>query len=117
MRQVQKATMTMLMVIASFLPTVSFAEERVEGRVVHAELTLCHPRPTGGGCEGSMTLETKADGLAQQAAIKVTADTIIKNGADYIVLPATQGNSVVVNYVRDKGQLVAKSIEVVSTAR
>lgn len=75
------------------------------------------PRPTGGGCQGTLTLETKADGTAQQVAIAVIADTIIKKGKDYLLLPATQGSSVVVSYVAAKEQKVVKSIDVVCAAR
>src|SRR6266851_8858676 len=75
--------------------TMSAEDEKMEGKVVHTNLTLCHPRPTGGGCEGTLTLETKTGGTTQQVAIKVMADTIIKKGQDYLLLPQTQDNSVV----------------------
>jgi hypothetical protein len=97
--------------------TVAVADEKVEGKVVGTNLTLCHPRPTGGGCAGTLTLETKAGGTAQQVVINVIADTIIRKGKDYLFLPATQGSTVVVSYVTEKGQKVAKSIDVVGTAR
>src|SRR5258708_36213375 len=81
MRDVKKAVlMTAFVVVVAVVPTASFADERVEGKVVRAELTLCDPRPTGGGCQGTLTLETKADGAPQQVAITVIADTIISKG-------------------------------------
>lgn len=106
-----------LLAMTAAAPAASAADEKVEGNVVQATLTLCHPRPTGGGCEGTLTLETKAGGAAQQMAIKVVEDTIIKKGPDYLVLPQTQGNSVVITYVAQKGQKVAKSIDVVGSAQ
>ncbi len=109
--------LTTLVVVAATAPAVSVADEKLEGNVVGTNLTLCHPRPTGGGCEGTLTLEMKTSGTAQQVAIKVIADTIIKKGQDYLFLPATQGSAVVVSYVTDKGQKVAKSIDVVGPAR
>ena len=109
--------LTALVVMTAAAPAVSVADEKLEGKVVHTNLTLCHPRPTGGGCEGTLTLETKAAGAAQQLTIKVIADTIIKKGQDFLFLPQTQDNSVVVTYVTEKGQKVAKSIDVVGTAR
>src|SRR5712692_7650329 len=113
----RRALLTALAVMTAAAPAVSVAEEKVEGKVVHTNLTLCHPRPTGGGCEGTLTLETKAGGTAQQVVIKVIADTIIKKGQDHLLLPQTQDSSVVVIYVTEKGQKVAKSIDVVGTAR
>jgi len=98
-------------------PAGTRAEEKLEGNVVHTNLTLCHPRPGGGGCEGTLTLETKAGGTAQRMLVKVIADTIIKRDQDVLFLPATQGNAVVVSYVTEKGQKVAKAINVLGPAR
>lgn len=118
MSYVKKAVlMTALAVMLGMVPMLSFADEKLEGKVVRAELTLCHPRPTGGGCEGILTLETKAAGSAQQVAIKVIADTIIRKGPDYLLLPATQGSLAVVTYITEKEQKIARSIDVVSAAR
>ena len=104
-------------VMVTVVPGVGFADEKLEGKVVSTNLTMCNPKPTGGGCQGDLTLETKSAGAAQQMAITVTADTIIRKGKDFTLLPATQGNSVVVNYVTEKGQKIAKSIDVVGIAR
>jgi hypothetical protein len=104
-------------VMAGFAITVAVADEKLEGKVVGTNLTLCQPRPTGGGCAGTLTLEPKASGAAQQVVINVIADTIIRKGKDYLFLPATQGSMVVVSYVTDKGQKVAKSIDVVGATQ
>lgn len=98
-------------------PNVAFAQEKVEGKVVQTNLTACAPRPTGGGCEGTLTLEPKTGGSAQAMAIKVTADTLIRKGEAFVFLPSTQGSSVVVNYVTQKGEKVAKSIDVLGAAQ
>ena len=111
------ALITTLATIAALAPTASIADEKLEGKVVGTNLTFCQPRPNGGGCAGTLTLETKADGTAQKVAIKVVADTIIRKGNDYLLLPATQGNSVVVSFVTGKGEKVAKSVDVISAAR
>jgi hypothetical protein len=113
----REVLMAAFAVILAGAPAVSLAADKIEGRVVHTNLTLCQPRPNGGGCESTLTLETTAGGTAQQVAIKVIADTIIRKGRDYLFLPATQGSSVAVSYVTDKGQKVATSIDVVGAAR
>lgn len=104
--------MSVFAIMVGVKPTVSFAQEKIEGKVLHTNLTGCAPRPSGGGCEGTLTLEPKAGGTAQAMAIKVTADTLIRKGDAFVFLPSTQGNSVVVNYVTHKGEKVAKSIDV-----
>lgn len=109
--------MTAFATIVAVVPTVSVADEKLEGRVVRTNLTMCQPRPTGGGCEGTLTLAPKAGGNEQQVEIKVIADTIIRKGQDYLFLPATQGSSVVVTYAMEKGAKVAKSIDVVGAPR
>jgi hypothetical protein len=90
------------------------AEEKIQGKVVRTKLTACQPRANGGGCEGTLTLETNVGGKAQQTPIKVTADTIIKRGKDFIFLPATQGSTVAVDYKVEKGEKAATMIDVVS---
>jgi hypothetical protein len=99
------------------LPAHSRAEEKMEGKVVRTSLTLCNPQPTGGGCEGTVILETSSGGQDQRISFKVTFDTKIRKGQDYTVLPATRGSSVVVSYITEKGEKVAKSIEVIGAAR
>ena len=101
-------------VMMAVVPGVGFADEKLEGTVVRTNLTMCNPKPIGGGCQGDLTLETKPAG---QVTITVVADTIIKKGRDFLLLPATQGSSVVVNYLTEKGQKIAKSIDVIGAAR
>lgn len=109
-------TRGILLIASLFLaaaPAASAADEKLEGKVVQTNLTLCHPRPTGGGCEGTLTLETRMGGSTQQVPIKVIADTIIKKGQNFLFLPQTENNSVVMTFVTEKGQKVAKTIDVV----
>lgn len=106
----------MVMALA-MIPLASVAQEKIEGKVLRTNLTACNPKPTGGGCEGSLTVEIKADGETQQVPIKVVAATLIRKGKDYLFLPATQGNSVVVSYVTEQGQKMATSIDIVETKR
>lgn len=104
-------------IMAFGAPTAGSADEKLEGNVVGTNLTLCHPRPGGGGCEGTLTLETKTAGATQRLELKVIADTIIKKDREATVLPATEGSAVLVSYVTEKGQRVAKSIDVIGPAR
>lgn len=95
-------------------PLAGMAHEKIEGKVVRTKLTACQPRPNGGGCAGTLTLETNVGGKAEQMPIKVSMDTIIRKGKDFIFLPATQGSTVAVDYKIDKGEKAATLIEVVS---
>lgn len=95
-------------------PLAGMAQEKIQGKVVRTKLTACQPRPNGGGCAGNLTLETNAGGKAEQMPVKVTMDTIIKKGKDFIFLPATQGSTVAVDYKVEKGEKTATTIEVVS---
>lgn len=112
----RRVLLTGLVAITAAMPGVSVAAEKIEGKVIRTNLTLCQPRPTGGGCEGTLTLEITAEGKAQQLPIKVIADTIIKKGQDFQFLPQTQDKSVIVTYVTEKEQKVAKSIDVLDIA-
>jgi hypothetical protein len=91
-------------------PAAQAAEERIEGTVVSTKLTACDFKP--GTCEGSLVLDTKSkDG---QVTVKVPKGTQIKKGTDHLFLPALKGSQVAIGYVNDKGERVAKSIEVKS---
>ena len=92
------------------LPVLSLAEEKIEGKVVRTTLTACEAKP--GGCEGTLALETTIQGKPSQVIFKVVKGTFIKKGGDYIFLPATQGSTVVITYVTEKGEKVARLIEV-----
>ena len=68
------------LVVAIFNP-LSFGQEKIEGKVVNTNLTACSVVPGKvGTCEGTLVLESKANGKAHQATFKVTRDTILKKG-------------------------------------
>ena len=87
------------------------AEQRVEGTVVSTKMTACDMKP--GGCEGAMTLDTKG-ATPGPVTIKIQKGTGIKPGDGYLFLPGTKGRVVAVTYVEDKGEKVAKSVEMES---
>ena len=68
------------------------AQEKVEGKVLSTKLTVCTFKP--GGCEGTMVLETARPG---QVTIKV---------------PLGTGRTVSVTHVTDKGERIARAIDV-----
>ena len=60
-----------------------------------------------------MVLDTKG-ATPGQVTIKVPKGTQIKQGDGHLFLPGTKGRVVAVTYVEDKGEKVAKSVEVKS---
>lgn len=101
------AVSTIFMVSAPM--SVSFAQQQIEGTVVSTKLTACDMKP--GTCEGTMVLDTKG-ATPRQVTIKIQKGTVIKHGDGYLFLPGTKGRVVAVTYVEDKGEKVAKSVEV-----
>ena len=85
------------------------AQQQIEGTVVSTKLTACDMKP--GTCEGTMVLDTKGT-TPGQVTIKVKKGTVIKQGDGYLFLPGTKGRVVAITYVEDKGEKVAKSVEV-----
>lgn len=98
----------MLVLVAGTLPVS--AEEKIEGSVVSTTLTSCEFKP--GTCEGSLVLDTQEGGKPTQITINVPKGTAIKKGGDHLFLPGVKGQPVVISYVTEKGERVAKSIEV-----
>ena len=97
------------LVMAGPLST-AVAQQTIEGTVTSTTLTACDFKP--GTCEGSVVLETKVAGTPGQVTIKVPKGTQIKQGNEHLFLPGTKGRLVAITYVEDKGEKVAKSIEV-----
>jgi len=91
----------------STLSGMSAAQEKIEGKVLSTKLTVCTFKP--GGCEGTMALETAKPG---QLTIKVPLGTMIKKGDEVIFLPALRGRTVSVTHVTEKGERVARVIDV-----
>ena len=102
-----------LLVAAALLllqPSIGAAQQRIEGTVTSAKLDKCDMKP--GTCEGSLVLDTQEGGKPTQVTIKVPKGTAIKKGGDHLFLPGVKGQPVVISYVTEKGERVAKSIEV-----
>lgn len=79
--------------------------------VISTNLTSCSVVPGKvGTCEGTLILESKADGKPRQMTVKVTRDTILKKGDEKLFLFQLQGGFVTVNYVTEKGEKVAQSV-------
>lgn len=91
------------------------ADPRIEGTVTGTTLTKCEFKP--GTCEGSLVLEEKAGAKPTPVTIKVTKGTTITKGTDHLFLPGLKGSLVTVTYVEEKGEKVAKAIEVKTVTR
>jgi hypothetical protein len=89
------------------LSGAALAQERVEGKVLSTKVTVCTFKP--GGCEGTMVLETAKP---EQVTIKVPLGTMIKKGEEVMFLPALRGRTVSVTHVTEKGERIARAIEV-----
>lgn len=85
------------------------AEDRIEGTVVRTKLTQCDMATHR--CEGSFDLQA-GKSSKEETTIRVVADTTITKGDERLYLPALRKNVVSVTYVTDKGEKVARAIEV-----
>jgi len=94
----------------TIIPLAFAADAQIEGTVTSTSLTKCEFKP--GTCEGSLVLEGKERGTPSRVTIKVPKGTAIKKGNDHLFLPGLKGTTVAVTYAEDKGEKVAKSIEV-----
>ena len=98
------------LVVAIFNP-LSFGQEKIEGKVVSTNLTACSVVPGKvGTCEGTLVLERKADGKANQAMFKISRDTMLKKGDEKLFIFQLQGADVTIHFVADKGEKVAQSV-------
>lgn len=96
-------------------PASALAAEKIEGTVVGTKLTACDF--ANKRCEGYLTLEPKSGGKADSMSIRVIGDTSMTKGSEKVLLPSLRGNVVSVNYVKEKGENLAKSIEVVQSKK
>ena len=67
--------------------SIAHAQQQVEGTVVSTKMTAYD-------------------------TIKIQKGTVIKHGDGHLFLPGTKGRLVAITYVEDKGEKVAKSVEV-----
>jgi len=92
------------------LASPGFAQERLEGQVTSTTMTACEFKP--GTCEGSLVLDTKPGGTPDRVTIKVPKGTQIKKGQEDVFLPSVRGATVVITYVVQRGEKIAKSIDI-----
>lgn len=90
------------------LSGTALAQEKIEGRVLSTKLTVCTFTP--GGCEGTMVIETGVK--PEQVTIKVPLGTIMRKGSETVYLPALRGRVVTVTHVTEKGERIARAIDV-----
>lgn len=88
------------------------AQERVEGKVTGTQVTLCQFKP--GGCEGTLTLAGAGGGKGEDIKVKVPLGTMITKGKEVVYLPTLRGKTVAVTYVTEKGERIARAVEVTS---
>ena len=92
-------------------PLPGFGQEKIEGKVIKTNLTSCSVVPGKvGTCEGTLVLESKANGKAHQATLKVTRDTVLKRGDEKVFLFQLQGAPVTITFITEKGENVAKTV-------
>ncbi|HEV2095493.1 MAG TPA: hypothetical protein VGQ82_03230 [Chthoniobacterales bacterium] len=109
---------TIIMAFASAfmtLPSISLALDKIEGNVVGTKLTACDFASRR--CEGYLTLDTKAGAKADSMSIRVIGDTAMTKGSEKVLLPTLRGSTVAVTYVKEKGENLAKSIEVLQSKK
>ena len=96
-------------------PSVALAAEKVEGTVVGTKLTACDF--ANKRCEGYLTLEPKTATKAEPMSIRILSATSLSKANEKVLLPSLRGSVVTVNYVKEKGENLAKSVEVVQTKK
>lgn len=87
------------------------AQEKIEGKVVRTDVTVCDMNVKVGGCAGTLTIERKAGDKTEQLTINVPLGTPIKRGIETAYLPALRGKTVAVTQMMEKNERVAKAIE------
>lgn len=107
----RRAVLTAAVALATSQAIAASAEDKIEGTVVRTKLTSCDMATHR--CEGSLELQTSKADKGEPVSIRVVADTTIKKGSEKMYLPALRKNFVSVSYVTEKGEKLAKAIEVV----
>jgi hypothetical protein len=90
----------------------SAEEDTVRGTIVRSVLTLCSLRPEGGGCTGSLILETGHEGAVVRREFRVVPETIIRQGGKPGLLHRVERKNAVVAYVATKGENVARTVDI-----
>ena len=98
-------------VIVGLIPLLGFGQDKIEGTVISTNLTSCSVVPGKvGTCEGTLILESNADGKPRQMTVKITRDTILKKGEEKVFLFQLQGAPVSISLVTEKGEKIAHSV-------
>lgn len=90
--------------------SAGFGQDVIEGTVAGTKLTRCTFKP--GGCEGTLILETQGEGKIARITINVPLGTPIKKGDEDVYLPTLNGKAVSIVHITERGEKIAKSIEV-----
>lgn len=105
-----RVVIALMLMLTAALP-LALSQEKIEGKVIKTNLTACSVVPGKvGTCEGTLVLESKADGKANQATFKITRDTMLRKGDEKLFLFQLQGADVTIHFVADKGEKVAQSV-------
>lgn len=107
---VRKCLLAAALVALPALAAGPSAERRIEGRVLHATVTLCQLKPKG--CAGYFVLDAERSGKREQMTVQVRLGVPIRHGEDYVLLATLPGSVVSVVHVVDKGAIIARWIEV-----
>jgi hypothetical protein len=87
-------------------------EQRVSGRVVKTELTLCGPAPDQPGtCAGTLILVPDGGSEAESITLEVTRAVALKQGGQTVFLTQLEGSQVNATYLAtQEGPKVATSV-------
>ncbi len=92
----------------------AIAEQKIQGTVLRTRVTLCELKPRG--CAGYMILEAERPGGRERTLVQVRLGVPIRQEERYVALALLAGHKVSVVYVKEKGGIVARSIEVLGKA-
>lgn len=98
------------------LAPAALADERIEGIVRDAVVTLCDATRRG-GCAGTLTLERRAGERTETFSIDVPLGTPISRSGEHVLLHALEGQTVIVTQINQRGRRVARAIEVAESPR
>lgn len=97
--------------VVAIFNSLSFGQEKIEGKVVKTNLTACSVVPGKvGTCEGTLILENMKDGKPNQITVKITRDTMLRKGDEKLFLFQLQGAPVTVTFNESKGEMAAQSV-------
>jgi GTPase involved in cell partitioning and DNA repair len=92
------------------------ADERIEGIVRNTVVTHCDTTRRG-GCAGTLTLERRTGARAEMLTIRVPLGTPISRGAERALLHTLEGQKVIVTQTTERGEAIARAIQVAEPRR